>query len=145
MSLHGFFIFNIYLYICLFIYCRPTPQVEWNKLGGDLPKGRETKENYGKTLKIENISFQDKGNYRCTAQNSLGIVSHDFHVIVEGMFPMMVSFYLKNSFAGCWWLMPVILAIQEPEIKRSWFEARQNSSQNPILKKPSQKRTGRVA
>ncbi|XP_058428996.1 neural cell adhesion molecule L1-like protein isoform X2 [Marmota monax] len=61
----------------------PTPQVEWTKLAGDLPKGRETKENYGKTLKIENISYQDRGNYRCTASNDLGTASHNFHVIVE--------------------------------------------------------------
>ncbi|EHA97965.1 Neural cell adhesion molecule L1-like protein [Heterocephalus glaber] len=61
----------------------PTPQVEWKKMGGDLPKGRETKENYGKTLKIENISYRDKGNYRCTANNFLGTANHDFHVIVE--------------------------------------------------------------
>lgn len=61
----------------------PTPRVEWEKMGDDLPKGRETKENYGKTLKIENITYQDKGNYRCTANNFLGTASHDFHVIVE--------------------------------------------------------------
>uniref|UniRef100_A0A2K5CXR7 Neural cell adhesion molecule L1 n=1 Tax=Aotus nancymaae TaxID=37293 RepID=A0A2K5CXR7_AOTNA len=61
----------------------PTPQIDWNKIGGDLPKGRETKENYGKTLKIENVSYQDKGNYRCTASNFLGTATHDFHVIVE--------------------------------------------------------------
>ncbi|XP_058534942.1 neural cell adhesion molecule L1-like protein isoform X1 [Ochotona princeps] len=61
----------------------PTPQIEWNKMGGDLPKGRETKENYGKTLKIDNVSFRDKGNYRCTASNSLGEATHDFHVVVE--------------------------------------------------------------
>ncbi|KAM8925736.1 neural cell adhesion molecule L1-like protein isoform 1-T1 [Lycaon pictus] len=61
----------------------PTPQVDWNKIGGDLPKGRETKENYGKTLKIENVSYRDRGNYRCTANNFLGSTTHDFHVIVE--------------------------------------------------------------
>ncbi|KAM7064305.1 neural cell adhesion molecule L1-like protein isoform 3-T3 [Molossus nigricans] len=61
----------------------PTPQVDWEKIGGDLPKGRETKESYGKILKIENVSFQDKGNYRCTASNSLGSATHDFHVTVE--------------------------------------------------------------
>ncbi|MBZ3878997.1 Neural cell adhesion molecule L1-like protein [Sciurus carolinensis] len=61
----------------------PTPQVEWTKLGGDLPKGRVGKENHGKTLKIENVSYQDKGNYRCVASNVLGTAGHDFHVIVE--------------------------------------------------------------
>lgn len=61
----------------------PTPQVDWKKIGGDLPKGRETKENYGKTLKIEKVSYQDKGNYRCRASNFLGSATHDFHVIVE--------------------------------------------------------------
>ncbi|XP_058419589.1 neural cell adhesion molecule L1-like protein isoform X2 [Diceros bicornis minor] len=61
----------------------PTPQVDWNKMGGDLPKGRETKENYGKTLKIENVSYQDKGTYRCTANNFLGSATHDFHITVE--------------------------------------------------------------
>ncbi|XP_071068268.1 neural cell adhesion molecule L1-like protein isoform X4 [Dasypus novemcinctus] len=61
----------------------PTPQVDWNKLGGDLPKGRETKENYGKTLKIENVSYQDKGIYHCTASNFLGTTAHEFHITVE--------------------------------------------------------------
>ncbi|KAK7809518.1 hypothetical protein U0070_023996 [Myodes glareolus] len=61
----------------------PTPQVEWSKPGSELPKGRETKENYGKTLKIENISYHDKGNYRCIANNFLGKASHDFHIIVQ--------------------------------------------------------------
>ncbi|KAM5234695.1 neural cell adhesion molecule L1-like protein isoform 2-T14 [Hipposideros larvatus] len=61
----------------------PTPQVDWEKVDGDLPKGRETKESYGKTLKIENVSFQDKGVYRCTATNLQGWATHDFHVTVE--------------------------------------------------------------
>ncbi|XP_057625440.1 neural cell adhesion molecule L1-like protein isoform X3 [Chionomys nivalis] len=61
----------------------PTPQVEWSKLGSELPKGRETKENHGKTLKIENISYHDRGNYRCIANNFLGKASHDFHIIVQ--------------------------------------------------------------
>lgn len=86
--------------VYLIIFYRPTPQVDWNKIGGDLPKGRETKENYGKTLKIENVSYQDKGNYRCTASNFLGTATHDFHVIVEGTFPMFVYFpaFQKSNF-----------------------------------------------
>lgn len=80
------------------LFSRPTPQVEWNKMGGDLPKGTETKENSVKTLKIENVSYQDKGNYRCTASNFLGAATHDFHVTVEGTFPMLIYFsYIKKK------------------------------------------------
>ncbi|XP_077626284.1 neural cell adhesion molecule L1-like protein isoform X2 [Crocuta crocuta] len=61
----------------------PTPKVSWNKIGGDLPKGSETKENHTNTLKIENVSYWNRGNYRCTANNFLGSTTHDFHVIVE--------------------------------------------------------------
>ncbi|XP_069329927.1 neural cell adhesion molecule L1-like protein isoform X1 [Eulemur rufifrons] len=61
----------------------PTPQIDWEKMGGDLPKGREKKENHDKTLKIENVSYEDKGNYRCTASNFLGTATHDFNVIVQ--------------------------------------------------------------
>ncbi|XP_019511054.1 PREDICTED: neural cell adhesion molecule L1-like protein [Hipposideros armiger] len=67
----------------------PTPQVDWEKVDGDLPKGRETKESYGKTLKIENVSFQDKGVYRCTATNLQGWATHDFHVTVEDVHPLI--------------------------------------------------------
>lgn len=80
------------MFIIYVLFHRPTPQVDWNKMGGDLPKGRETKENYGKTLKIENVSYRDKGNYRCTANNFLGSAIHDFHVIVEGTFPTLIYF-----------------------------------------------------
>lgn len=61
----------------------PTPQVDWEKVGGDLPKGRETGDNYGKTLTVERVSYQDGGRYRCRAHNFLGSAVHDFHVTVE--------------------------------------------------------------
>ncbi|XP_006890730.1 PREDICTED: neural cell adhesion molecule L1-like protein-like [Elephantulus edwardii] len=61
----------------------PTPEIEWSKVGGDLPKGDETKDDTVKILKIENVSYHDKGTYRCTASNFLGTASHDFHVKVE--------------------------------------------------------------
>lgn len=81
----------VFIYLCIHhTFCRPTPQIEWSKLGSELPKERETKENHGKTLKIENISYHDKGNYRCTANNLLGKASHDFHIIVQGMFPIKI-------------------------------------------------------
>ncbi|XP_029334663.1 neural cell adhesion molecule L1-like protein isoform X1 [Mus caroli] len=61
----------------------PTPHIQWSKPGSELPEGRATIEVHEKTLKIENISYQDRGNYRCTANNLLGKASHDFHVTVE--------------------------------------------------------------
>ncbi|XP_039692758.1 neural cell adhesion molecule L1-like protein [Pteropus medius] len=82
----------------------PTPQVDWEKMGGDLPKGRETKENYGKTLKIENVSYGDRGTYRCAASNSLGTARHDFRVTVEGTVPApswLVSFCFKTWAPTC--------------------------------------------
>jgi hypothetical protein len=39
--------------------------------------------------------------------------------------------------AGCWWLMPIILATQEAEIRRSWFEASMDNLRDPILKIPN--------
>lgn len=61
-------------------------------MGGDLPKGRESKENYGKTLKIESVSYHDRGTYRCTATNALGAATYDFHVTVEGTSPTPVTY-----------------------------------------------------
>ncbi|XP_045712821.1 neural cell adhesion molecule L1-like protein isoform X1 [Phyllostomus hastatus] len=61
----------------------PTPQIEWEKMGGDLPRGRETREGHGKVLKVEKVSYEDRGRYRCTATNPLGAATHDFHVTVE--------------------------------------------------------------
>ncbi|XP_020834928.1 neural cell adhesion molecule L1-like protein isoform X1 [Phascolarctos cinereus] len=61
----------------------PTPQITWTKVGEDLPKGREEQENFGKTLKIEQITHIDKGHYRCTAKNYKGTAMHEFRVTVE--------------------------------------------------------------
>ncbi|XP_051010962.1 neural cell adhesion molecule L1-like protein isoform X3 [Acomys russatus] len=61
----------------------PTPKVKWAKLGSELPAGNETEVTEKNMMKIENISYQDEGHYRCTANNLLGKASHDFHVIVE--------------------------------------------------------------
>jgi hypothetical protein len=73
----------------------------------------------------------------------------------------MVSLWLKKSTtyscsvadvtraskAGCRWLMSVVLATQETEIKRItlWKPAQANSSQDPISKKHHhKKRAGRL-
>ncbi|XP_044512756.1 neural cell adhesion molecule L1-like protein [Gracilinanus agilis] len=61
----------------------PTPQITWMKMGEDLPKGREARENFGKTLKIEQVTHLDKGHYRCMAKNYKGTAIHEFRVTVE--------------------------------------------------------------
>ncbi|XP_068940181.1 neural cell adhesion molecule L1-like protein isoform X4 [Petaurus breviceps papuanus] len=61
----------------------PTPQITWMKVGEDLPKGREERENFGKTLKIEQVTHIDKGHYRCMAKNYKGTAMHEFRVTVE--------------------------------------------------------------
>ncbi|XP_038627571.1 neural cell adhesion molecule L1-like protein isoform X1 [Tachyglossus aculeatus] len=61
----------------------PTPQITWKKLDGNLPKDREAQENFGKTLKIEQVSNTDEGTYLCSASNFMGSAKHEFHVTVE--------------------------------------------------------------
>ncbi|XP_056429911.1 neuronal cell adhesion molecule isoform X8 [Hyla sarda] len=61
----------------------PTPEIRWNKEGGELPSNRVFYENFNKTLKIIGVSEEDAGRYRCTAQNNLGSIHHVITVIVK--------------------------------------------------------------
>ena len=45
----------------------------WTKKGGALPQGRTTYDNYGKTLVIKHVDFNDEGDYTCEASNGVGI------------------------------------------------------------------------
>lgn len=45
---------------------RPLPEIKWNKKGSFLPNDIEY-DNYGKTLKINNVDFEDEGNYDCVS------------------------------------------------------------------------------
>ncbi|XP_075406843.1 neural cell adhesion molecule L1-like protein [Tenrec ecaudatus] len=58
----------------------PTPQIEWDRPSNILANGKKSKD---RIMKVENVSFHDKGVYRCTAKNFLGTDTHDFHVIVQ--------------------------------------------------------------
>jgi hypothetical protein len=57
--------------------------------------------------------------------------------------PRCVSIFTlctKEVATGCWWLMPIILAAQEAEIRLHGLKpAQTNSSLDPISKKPSKK------
>ncbi|XP_046388931.1 neuroglian isoform X2 [Ischnura elegans] len=58
------------------IYCiyggTPLPQIRWSKQGGALPPERTTQGNYGKTLIIKHVNFEDAGTYGCEASNGVG-------------------------------------------------------------------------
>jgi neuronal cell adhesion protein len=51
----------------------PLPEIRWRKQGGKLPWGRTTFDNYGKTLLIKHVDFEDAGDYTCEASNGVGL------------------------------------------------------------------------
>ncbi|XP_061218104.1 neural cell adhesion molecule L1-like protein isoform X4 [Neopsephotus bourkii] len=61
----------------------PTPHLSWVKITGNLPKDEPETENFGKTLKIDQVTTADEGTYQCTASNPMGRAKHEFHVHVE--------------------------------------------------------------
>lgn len=60
----------------------PTPQVEWVKMGHQLPV-KAKMENHGKLLIVPRAEQEDSGKYMCKAKNPLGEVAHYFTVTVE--------------------------------------------------------------
>ncbi|NXU61271.1 NCHL1 protein, partial [Horornis vulcanius] len=65
----------------------PTPHLSWVKVTGNMPKEEPETENFGKTLKIEQVTAADEGTYQCTASNPMGRARHEFHVHVEAFSP----------------------------------------------------------
>ncbi|XP_023211020.1 neuroglian-like [Centruroides sculpturatus] len=62
----------------------PLPTITWKKRGGKLPTGRIAYKNYGKTLNIRRVDFQDEGTYECVADNDVGIPqTHTMAVTVQ--------------------------------------------------------------
>ncbi|XP_054862556.1 neuronal cell adhesion molecule a isoform X12 [Amphiprion ocellaris] len=68
----------------------PTPDISWQKDGGELPSSRTSFHNFKKTLKISDVNEADGGAYRCTATNNLGTVHHIIKVTVNAA-PFWVS------------------------------------------------------
>ena len=50
----------------------PLPNIRWTRIGKELPRDRITYENYGKTLVIKHVDFEDAGKYQCEASNRVG-------------------------------------------------------------------------
>nr|XP_020646674.1 neural cell adhesion molecule L1-like protein isoform X2 [Pogona vitticeps] len=70
----------------LFLECiaegLPTPHLMWRRADrGRVDRG--VTENYGKLLKIEQVTADDAGIYECIARNALGEAKHEFSVGVE--------------------------------------------------------------
>ncbi|NWR35422.1 NCHL1 protein, partial [Tachuris rubrigastra] len=61
----------------------PTPHLSWVKVTGNMPKDEPETENFGKILKIDQVTAADEGTYQCTASNPMGRARHEFHVHVE--------------------------------------------------------------
>ncbi|NXM32116.1 NCHL1 protein, partial [Oxyruncus cristatus] len=61
----------------------PTPHLSWIKVTGNMPKDEPETENFGKILKIDQVTAADEGTYQCTASNPMGRARHEFHVHVE--------------------------------------------------------------
>ncbi|KAM6962251.1 neuronal cell adhesion molecule a isoform 6-T6 [Tautogolabrus adspersus] len=68
----------------------PTPEISWQKDGGELPSSRMSFQNFQKTLKISDVTEADGGDYRCTAANNLGTAHHIIKVTVKAA-PFWVS------------------------------------------------------
>lgn len=99
---------NIYL-----LSISPTPQVEWVKMGHQLPNKAKV-ESHGKLLIVPRVDQEDNGKYMCKAKNSLAEVVHYFTVTVEGKHdPLTHQICMKwfSSFVKCktikyftfWW------------------------------------------
>uniref|UniRef100_A0A671NQP9 Neural cell adhesion molecule L1 n=1 Tax=Sinocyclocheilus anshuiensis TaxID=1608454 RepID=A0A671NQP9_9TELE len=61
----------------------PTPTIDWFKRGADLPSKKVKIENFGKTLRIFNVSEEDSGDYTCMASNKIGSIRHSVEVQVK--------------------------------------------------------------
>ncbi|XP_076578915.1 neuronal cell adhesion molecule a isoform X3 [Chaetodon auriga] len=68
----------------------PTPEISWQKDGGELPSGRTSIHDFQKTLKVSDVNEADAGDYRCTATNTLGTAHHIIKVTVKAA-PFWVS------------------------------------------------------
>uniref|UniRef100_A0A8C5QWL9 Neural cell adhesion molecule L1 n=1 Tax=Leptobrachium leishanense TaxID=445787 RepID=A0A8C5QWL9_9ANUR len=61
----------------------PTPEIEWSSLTGSMPEDRFNFDEFRKNLRIDDVQFEDDGQYQCTAKNSEGKVQHTYIVAVE--------------------------------------------------------------
>jgi len=91
----------------------PLPQIRWTKLGGPLPQERVSQNNYGKSLVIKHVNFEDEGTYSCEASNGVGSAkSYSISLQVQGKTIVRCFFlrvYIKHFTAAPYFTV-------EPEI-----------------------------
>ncbi|KAF3697150.1 Neurofascin Precursor [Channa argus] len=62
----------------------PTPQITWTKDGENLVvKPRMKVKNFNKMIQIPKASFEDAGEYVCTATNKISYIQHTITVVVK--------------------------------------------------------------
>ncbi|XP_064862124.1 neurofascin-like [Oncorhynchus nerka] len=63
----------------------PTPVITWTKDGDELDTTNIKVKNYNKLLQIPKASFEDAGEYTCTATNKMGYLEHTIAVQIKDL------------------------------------------------------------
>ncbi|XP_033987437.1 neuronal cell adhesion molecule a isoform X2 [Trematomus bernacchii] len=98
----------------------PTPEMSWQKDGGELPSTRTSFYNFKRTLKVSEVNEADGGDYRCTATNNLGTAYHIIKVTVKAA-PFWVSAPRNLILAPNETGILTCRVNGEPKPKISWF------------------------
>uniref|UniRef100_A0A4W5LLT9 Neural cell adhesion molecule L1 n=1 Tax=Hucho hucho TaxID=62062 RepID=A0A4W5LLT9_9TELE len=61
----------------------PTPVITWTKDGEELDTTNMKVKNYNKLLQIPKATFEDSGEYMCTATNKIGYLEHTITVRIK--------------------------------------------------------------
>lgn len=73
--------------VCWVLFNRPDP-VLWTKDGGELPDPERMIVN-GRELIINILNKTDNGTYRCEAENTIGLSSAEYVLIIHGEYSSM--------------------------------------------------------
>ncbi|KAK5876912.1 hypothetical protein CesoFtcFv8_026216 [Champsocephalus esox] len=98
----------------------PSPEMSWQKDGGELPSTRTSFYNFKRTLKVSEVNEADGGDYRCTATNNLGTAYHIIKVTVKAA-PFWVSAPRNLILAPNETGILTCRVNGEPKPKISWF------------------------
>lgn len=65
----------------------PVPDIRWTKRDDTLPTNRSYFDS--QLLNITNVNYSDRGEFICTANNTVGVVNKTIHVQVQGNSQLM--------------------------------------------------------